>query len=301
MESIKEKIGKLKSQKNAVILAHNYQIGEVQDIADFTGDSLGLSQQAASTEADVIVFCGVRFMAETAKILSPGKKVLLPEKNAGCPMANMITGADVREMKRKHPGAIVVCYVNTTAEVKAESDYCCTSSNAVKLVRSLGSDKEIIFVPDKYLGSYVREQTGRDVILWPGYCATHAKIDPEDIKRLKEEFPDSVVLAHPEANTEVWSVADKLLSTGQMLSFAKESDKKSFIIATEIGIIHTLEKQNPEKEFIPVSRKTVCPNMKKINIEKILWSLENDEFEIELEEEVMNKARLSLERMLDVV
>ncbi len=301
MISIEDKINNLKVKKNAVILAHNYQVGEVQDIADFTGDSLGLSRQAASTKADVIVFCGVRFMAETAKILSPGKTVLLPEKNAGCPMANMITGAQLREMKAKHPEALVVCYVNTTAEVKAESDYCCTSSNAVELVRSLPSDKEIIFVPDKYLGSYVKEQTGKDIILWPGYCATHAKIDPENIKRLKGEFPDSIVLAHPEANREVWDVSDELLSTGQMLSYARESANKRFIIATEVGIIHTLKKENPSKDFIAVSSKTVCPNMKKINLEKVLWALENDEFQVELDAAIMDKARHSLERMLEVI
>ncbi len=301
MISIEDKINNLKVKKNAVILAHNYQIGEVQDIADFTGDSLGLSRQAANTKADVIVFCGVRFMAETAKILSPGKTVLLPEKNAGCPMANMITGAQLREMKAKHPEALVVCYVNTTAEVKAESDYCCTSSNAVELVRSLPSDKEIIFVPDKYLGSYVKEQTGKDIILWPGYCATHAKIDPENIKRLKGEFPDSIVLAHPEANREVWDVSDELLSTGQMLSYARESANKRFIIATEVGIIHTLKKENPSKDFIAVSSKTVCPNMKKINLEKVLWALENDEFQVELDAAIMDKARHSLERMLEVI
>jgi quinolinate synthase len=240
-------------------------------------------------------------MAETAKILSPDKTVLIPDLHAGCPMAGMITPQQLGELKGEHPEALVVCYVNTTAEIKAMSDYCCTSSNAVAVVSSLPADRKIIFVPDKYLGSYVKERTGRDIVLWPGYCATHARIDPQDLVRLKERYPDAVVLAHPEANTEVRPLADHLLSTGQMLEFAADSDAETFIIATEIGIIHTLSKENPDKEFICVSPRTICPNMKKITMEKLLWSLENDQYEITLPERIISDARAALDRMLEVL
>lgn len=296
-----EKIQKLKSQRNAVILAHNYQIGEVQDIADFTGDSLGLSVQAATTDADVIVFCGVKFMAETAAILSPSKTVLLPDPEAGCPMADMITAEQLIELKAKHPDALVVCYVNSTAEVKAESDYCCTSGNAVELVASLPAGREIIFVPDQHLGQFVIDQTGRDMILWPGYCPTHVRITAEDIAETKQKYPDAIVMAHPECGRAVYDVADELLSTGQMLKFAKESDAKQFIIATEEGIIHTLKKQNPEKEFYIASDKAICPNMKKITLEKVAWSLEDMQYQITVDPDIADKAKLSLDRMLEVL
>lgn len=298
---IEEKIEDLKQQRNAVILAHNYQIPEVQDIADFVGDSLGLSVQAASTDADTIVFCGVLFMAETAAILSPQKTVLLPDLEAGCPMADMITATQLRELKVKHPDALAVCYVNTPAEVKAECDYCCTSSNAVELVNRLPKDKEIIFIPDKHLGQYVEDQTGRDMILWPGYCSTHVRITADDIRKTKEAHPDALVLAHPECGRAVYDVADEMLSTGQMLKFAKQSSNSKFIIATEIGILHTLKKQNPDKEFFAASEAAVCPNMKKITLEKVVWSLEDNQFQVTVNEEITNRARKALDRMLEVL
>jgi len=299
--AIIEKIQQLKVQRNAVILAHNYQSGEIQDIADYTGDSLGLSVRAASTEAEVIVFCGVLFMAETAAILSPDKTVLLPEKNAGCPMADMITGSQFEELKAKHPDAITVCYVNTPADVKAHCDYCCTSGNAVELVNTLPKNKQIIFVPDKYLGRYVAEKTGRNMILWPGYCPTHARISAEQVEHLKVAHPEAVAIAHPECNEQVAHVADEILSTGQMLKFVKASDAKTFIVATELGIIHTLKKENPDKEFIPVAANIICTNMKKITLEKVLWSLEDMQYEITVSNEIALRAKGALDRMLEVL
>ena len=295
-----EKINKLKAERNAVILAHNYQVGEVQDIADFTGDSLGLSVQAATTDADVIVFCGVQFMAETAKILSPDKTVLIPEPEAGCPMADMITADQLKDMKAKHPGALVVCYVNSTAEVKAESDYCCTSSNAVDLVSRLPENAEIIFVPDQHLGGFVVEKTGRELILWPGYCSTHVWISAEAIESAKREHPDAVVLAHPECGKKVSYLVDEFLSTGQMLTYAKNSPKKELIIATEIGIIHSLKKANPDKEFYPADN-AICPNMKKINLEKVAWALEDMQYDVTVDPDIAAKAKASLDRMLEVI
>jgi quinolinate synthase len=300
-EQLIEKIGQLKAERNAVILAHNYQPGEIQDIADFTGDSLALSVKAAATDADVIVFCGVKFMAETAVILSPGKIVLLPDKNAGCPMADMITGEQLRELKRKHPDALVVCYVNSSAEVKAESDYCCTSANAVEVVESLPGDSKIIFVPDQHLGRFVVEKTGREMILWPGYCPTHAFITEDDIKKARDAHPGAVVMAHPECNEPVKAVSDKLLSTGQMLKFAKQSDAKRFIIATETGIIHTLKKENPDKEFYPATTRAVCPNMKRITLDKVLWSLEDMHYKITVPADLAAKAKNALEKMVAIL
>lgn len=295
------KIRELKDKANAVILAHNYQIGEVQDIADYCGDSLGLSRQAAETDAEVIVFCGVRFMAETAKILSPEKTVLLPVEHADCPMARMIDAAQLADLREKHPGALVVSYVNTTAEVKALSDYCCTSGNALELVRTLPEDQEILFVPDKNLGGWIQEKTGRKMVLWPGYCTTHIRILLEDVQKCRYEHPEAVVLAHPECNKEVRDASDEILSTAGMLRFAKNAPNPSFIIATEQGIIHTLKKENPEKRFIPVTERAVCPNMKKIDLEKIAWSLEHREHQIRLPEEMMVRARGALDRMLQVL
>jgi quinolinate synthase len=300
-EQLIKKIGQLKTERNAVILAHNYQPGEIQDIADFTGDSLALSVKAAATDADVIVFCGVKFMAETAAILSPGKTVLLPDKNAGCPMADMITSEQLRELKRKHPGALVVCYVNSSAQVKAESDYCCTSANAVEMVESLPKDSKIIFVPDQHLGRFVIEKTGREMILWPGYCPTHAFITEDDIKKAREAHPGAVVMAHPECNEPVKAVSDKLLSTGQMLKFAKQSDAKKFIVATETGIIHTLKKENPGKEFFPATTRAICPNMKRITLDKVLWSLEDMHYKITVPADIAARAKKSLDRMVAIL
>jgi quinolinate synthase len=300
-EELVRKIQELKARRKAVILAHNYQVGEVQDIADFTGDSLGLSIQASKTDAEVIVFCGVMFMAETAAILSPGKTVLLPDKQAGCPMADMIDAKQLVELKAKHPGAIVVSYVNSTAEVKAQSDYCCTSSNAVELVNTLPKDKDIIFVPDKNLGRHVEIKTGRKMILWQGYCPTHVWITAEDVTRARQAHPGAVLLAHPECSDDVKAMADELLSTGQMLKHAQTSAATKFIIATEHGILHTLRKENPGKEFFPASQRAVCPNMKRITLEKVLWSLEDMKHQITVAPDVAAKARRALERMIEIV
>ena len=300
-EQLLQKIGKLKEQRKAVILAHNYQPGEIQDLADFTGDSLGLSIKASQTDAQVIVFCGVRFMAETAAILCPGKTVLLPDKFAGCPLADMITAQQLRRLKQKNPGALVVCYVNSSAEVKAESDYCCTSANAVELVNSLPADRTIIFVPDQHLGRFVAERTGRDMVLWPGYCPTHVLITEDDIKNAKAQHPDAVVMAHPECTEPVKALADQLLSTGQMLKFAAKSPAKKFIVATEIGIIHALKKQNPQAEFIAATDRAVCPNMKKITLAKIIGSLEDMQYRVTVSEETAKRAKKSLDRMVEIL
>ncbi len=300
-DNIVEKINNLKKKKNAVILAHNYQPGEIQGIADFTGDSLELSRKAADTSADIIVFCGVLFMAETASILSPQKTVLLPDKNAGCPMADMITAAQLEELKRKYLDALVVCYVNSPAEVKAISDYCCTSSNAVDVANSLDASKKIIFVPDKNLGQVVKQRTGRDMVLWPGYCPTHIFATADDVKKIQAAHPVAILLAHPECPEPVRNCADELLSTGQMLKYIRTSDKKEFIIATEIGIIHTLKKQNPDKTFYPASEKFICPNMKKITLEKALFSLEDNKYIVKVPDDIAQKARKALDRMIAVL
>ncbi len=293
-------ITSLKQKKNAVILAHNYQPGEVQDIADFVGDSLQLSIRASQTQKEIIVFCGVYFMAETAKILSPEKMVLLPDKSSGCPMADMINAQQLKELKNKHPHAVVVCYVNSTAEVKALSDICCTSANAEKIVQSIPEDKEIIFIPDKYLASYVQRQTKRQLIIWNGYCPTHVVISAKQIVKLKKERLDAVVIVHPESPPDVIDVADKVASTGGMLRYVKKSSRKEFIIGTEIGIIHRLKKENPGKTFFPASPKSICPNMKLTNLEKLLWALEEEQYKITLEKSIMDRARGAIDRMLAV-
>ncbi len=294
-------ISKLKKEKDAIILAHNYQIDEVQDVADYVGDSLGLSIKASEVNNKVILFCGVRFMAETAKILNPSKTVLIPDESAGCPMANMITAADAAALRKAHPAAIVVCYVNSTAEVKANVDICCTSANAVQIVNSLPKDKEIIFIPDKYLGSYVASQTKRNLILWHGYCPTHVLINAKTIIEIKKDHPGAEVLVHPECTPEVINVADKVMSTGGMLKYVHESHNTEFIIGTEIGLIHRLQKQNPKKIFYPAQKNTICPNMKLINLEKVMWSLEDNVYKITLPDEIIKKARASLERMKEFV
>ena len=298
-EELTKQILSLKKSKNAIILSHNYQLGEVQDIADFVGDSLELSQQAAKTNADVIVFCGVHFMAETASILCPDKTVLLPDLHAGCPLANMITPERLRAAKKEHPGAVVICYVNSSAAVKAESDICCTSANAVRLVEKVPADKEILFVPDQYLGGFVAAKTGRKMILWPGYCPTHARIRPEDILRLKAEYPQAKVLVHPECRVETQAVADAVLSTGGMIRFARETEAKEIIIGTEIGILHRLRKENPGKKFIAASEQAVCPRMKLITLEAILWSLESMQHVIKVAEKIRLKAKMAVDRMIE--
>jgi len=294
-----EKIISLKKRRNAVILALNYQLGEVQDIADFVGDSLELSQKAAKTNADVIVFCGVHFMAETASILCPDKVVLLPDMNAGCPMADMVNAERLKERKRELPNATVVCYINSSAEVKAESDVCCTSANAVKVVESLGR-KEILFVPDQYLGHYVSTKSGREMHLWPGYCPTHVRIQAEDITRLKKEYPRAKAIVHPECRPEVIAVADEVLSTGGMCRFARQTEAREIIVGTEIGIIHRLRKENPGKRFISASEQAICPRMKLITLEKILWSLEEMAPQVKVPEEIRLKAKLAVDKMLEI-
>jgi len=295
-----ERILRLKRERNAVILAHNYQLGEVQDIADFVGDSLELSQKAAKTEADVIVFCGVHFMSETAAILCPDKTVLLPDEHAGCPMADMLTAEQLRQKKKELPNATVVCYVNSTAEVKAESDICCTSANAVKVVESLDND-EILFVPDQYLGHYVSTRTDKKINLWPGYCPTHVRILPRDITRLKQEYPQAKAIVHPECRPDVIALADEVLSTGGMIRYARREDVSEMIVGTELGIIHRLRKENPGKRFIPVSEQAICPNMKLTTLEKVLWSLEEMCPEIKVPEAIRLKAKTAVDRMLAIV
>jgi quinolinate synthase len=294
-----EKINHLKKERNAVILAHNYQISEVQDIADYVGDSLGLSLQASKTDADVIVFCGVYFMAETAKILSPGKTVLIPDSSAGCPMADMITADELLKLKAEHPGAKVLCYVNTSAEVKAECDVCCTSGNAEKVVmEAFDRDEEIIFAPDQYLAHYVSKSAGREFIKWQGFCPTHMKIMPEDIERERKAHPRVEVLVHPECRASVTDMADRVLSTEGMIRYVSVTHSGEFIIGTELGILHRLHKENPGKIFYPLTERAVCPNMKKTTLEKVLWSLEDMKDEVSVPEEIMAKARKSLDIML---
>ena len=294
-----ERILDLKERRRAFILAHNYQAGEVQDIADFVGDSLDLSQAATKTDAKVIVFCGVHFMAETDSILSPDKTVLLPDINAGCPMANMVTASQLRDKKKELAHASTVCYVNSSAEVKVESDVCCTSANAIRVVESLDSD-EILFVPDQYLGHYISTKTDKRLLLWPGYCPTHVKIMPEDILRLKQHYPEAKVIVHPECRPEVINLADEVLSTSGMIGFARRTDAGLIIVGTETGILHRLRKENPNKRFLPASERAVCPNMKKINLEKILWSLEELSPEVKVPEEIRLKAKLAIDRMLKI-
>jgi quinolinate synthase len=294
-----EKISAFKKRRNAVILAHNYQLGEVQDIADFVGDSLDLSQRAAETAADVIVFCGVHFMAETASILCPDKVVLLPDSNAGCPLANMITVERLRATKKEHPQAVVVCYINSSAEVKAESDVCCTSANAVKVVESLDA-REILFVPDQYLGHYVSTKTDKKMTLWPGFCPTHARIKPERIKELKKEYPQAKVVVHPECTPEVIALADEVLSTSGMCRYARRDEVREMVVGTEMGIIHRLKKENPGKRFIPISEQAICPNMKLITLEKVLWSLEDMGPEVKVPEGIRLKAKAVVDKMLKI-
>lgn len=300
MSTIIEKIKDLKAKRNAVILAHNYQRGDVQDIADFTGDSLGLSQQAANTKADIIVFCGVHFMAETASILCPDKMVLLPDEHAGCPMANMITLKQLKIKKSEHPQAKVVCYVNSTAAIKAESDICCTSSNAMKIVSSLPKDQEIIFIPDKSLGGYVASKLNRPMILWEGYCPTHHRILSEHIIILKSKHPNAKIVVHPECTPDVIALADHVASTTGIAKYCKETDAKEFIVGTETGILHRLKKENPQKTFYAISLLADCSNMKLISLEKVLWSLEDLVYQIQVPDNIAVKARTAIQRMLDL-
>lgn len=299
-KEIIDRINLLRKQKNAIIITHNYQLGEVQDIADFTGDSLELSVKAAETTADEIVFCGVKFMAETASILSPGKTVLLPVMESGCPMADMAEAEDLIRMKNEHPDALVVTYVNSSAEIKAITDVCVTSANALKIVSALPADREIIFVPDKNLGAYIQKKTGRKMILWPGFCPTHMRITPQSIIQRKMEYPDAKVMVHPESRLDVIALADEVLSTGGMCKFAKQTDAKKIIVATEIGLIYRLKKENPDKMFIPVTEQAVCPNMKLTRIDNVLESLERKKFKITVPEKIRVPAEKAIRKMLEM-
>lgn len=304
-------IDRLRKEKNAVILAHNYQIPDVQDIADFVGDSLGLSQEAEKTGADIIVFCGVHFMAETASIISPNKKVLIPDLGAGCSLSDTITADQLRDWKKQHPGAVVVSYVNTTAEVKSESDYCCTSTNAVDVVNSIPEDKEILFLPDMFLGAFVARETGRNIDIWPGECHVHADIKGEDIKNATDKHPDAELVIHPECGCSTSTMYEcsngtfngkpvKVLSTGGMLKHAESSKSNEFIIATETGILHTLKKHNPDKEFYAANDDAVCKFMKMINLSNVLQSLQQEQFEVKVPELIAGKAKNAIDRMLEI-
>lgn len=299
VKEMTEKINRLKQERGAVILAHNYQLGEVQDIADFTGDSLELSMIAANSEARVIVFCGVHFMAESACILSPEKTVLLPVKQSGCMMADMCDAAELRQLKAQHPGAEVVCYVNSSAAVKAESTLCVTSANAFDLVRFIPAGHEIIFVPDRNLGANIVKATGRQMILWDGCCPVHQRITPEMITAKRAEYPDAIVVVHPEASPEVVALADKVLSTGGMCRYVKATTAKQIIVATEIGLIHRLRKDNPNLQYIPLSEQLVCPDMKMTRLEDILAALEKMQYRITVDEAIREKAQRPIRRMLD--
>ena len=298
--NIVEEITKLKKEKNAIILVHNYQRPEIQNIADFLGDSLGLAEQAAKTKAKVIVFCGVRFMAETAKILSPKKTVIIPRIDAGCPMADMITAEDLRRLKRNYPDAKVVSYVNTNADVKAESDICCTSANAVKVVKNI-SAKRIIFTPDKNLAAYCQRFVDKEIIPWNGYCYVHEKIREEEVRLAKEKLPDALLLIHPECNPSVIDLADEVLSTSGMVSFAKKSDKKRFLIGTEEGLIYRLKKENPGKEFYTAGTAKMCRNMKLTTLNDVYLSLKEERYAIELPEGIIKSAQKALTAMMKYV
>jgi quinolinate synthase len=298
--NIVNKIEGLKKRHKAIILAHNYQLPEVQDIADYCGDSLELSRIAAKTKAEVVVFCGVHFMAETASILCPEKKILIPDINAGCPMADMLTAEELIRLKQQYPRATVVAYVNTSAAVKAESDVCCTSANAVAVVNALKDKKEIIFVPDKYLADFVSHKTGRKLIVWDGLCPVHANILPEDIKRQKQLHPQACVIVHPECLPEVIALASGVLSTSQMCKFAKSNSAREFIIGTEIGMLYRLKKENPKKEFYPARKEAICTDMRRITIKGVLEALEEFKFEVRVPEEIRRRARRAIERMIDI-
>lgn len=297
--SLVNKIHELRTQRNAVILAHNYQLGEIHEVADFLGDSLDLSRKAQATEAEVIVFCGVQFMAETAAILSPEKTVLLPETSAGCPMADTIDGPSLRALRAQHPDAKVVCYVNTSAEVKAESDICCTSANAVEVVSRFPQDQELIFVPDRNLGANVQAQTGRTMVLWPGCCPVHDRIRATDVEKRRAEFPDAKVVVHPECRPEVVSLADAALSTSGIIAFASETDASTLIVGTELGIIYRLKKENPEKTFVALTEQAICPDMKLIDLEKVANALETMEPRVQIPEDVRLRAEQAVLRMTD--
>ena len=309
---LKDEILRLKKQKDVVILAHNYQVPDVQDVADFVGDSLSLSRQAAKTDHKTILFCGVHFMAETAAIISPQKKVLIPDLSAGCSLSDSITVNDLRKWKKEHPGAICVGYVNTTAEIKAELDYCCTSSNAINVVKAIPADKEILFLPDMFLGSYVAKMTGRkNMYIWAGECHVHAGISSSDVNKKLDELVNAEFVVHPECSCTTPMLFDvaagdyknrkvKILSTEGMMNYVKDSNAQQFVVATETGILYRMRQQNPGKIFVPASEKAECQYMKMITPEKVYNSLMEDKYEVKVPKEIANKARLAIERMLSV-
>ena len=302
--SIPDHVGQihtLRRRRHAIILAHNYQPPEVQDIADYVGDSLELSKIAQSADAEVIIFCGVRFMAETAALLAPEKTVLMPIPAARCPMAAMIHADELRELKHGHPAAVVVCYVNSSTAVKAESDVCCTSANVLEIVAGIPLERDVIFIPDQHLGNYVSDMLGRRMVIWPGYCATHARIHADHIRAQRQAHPNAPVIVHPECRREVARLADAVLGTGGMLRYARETDAREMIIGTEIGLLHRLKKENPQKQFYPANDAAICPNMKKITLEKVLWALEDMQYRITVCEPICSNARKALERMIEVL
>ncbi|MFO8014021.1 MAG: quinolinate synthase NadA [Phycisphaerae bacterium] len=299
--TLTERIDALRRERRAVILAHNYQRPEVQDVADIVGDSLAMAREAAQTDAEVIVLCGVHFMAETAKLLNPDRPVLMPDPNAGCPMADMTAPRELAEAKRQHPDAAVVAYVNSSARVKAMAEICCTSANAVRVVESIPPERPILFVPDQSLADYVAKQTGREnIILWPGFCPTHHRILAEHVQARRQQYPDAEVLVHPECTRDVRHMADFIGSTSQIIRHVTESPKQTFIIGTEFGVCHTIRKANPEKEIIQISSLADCPNMKLNTLEKIVWSLEDMAHEVHVPDDVAADARRAIERMLEV-
>lgn len=310
-EELNSRINKLRETQNAVILAHNYQIPEVQDIADYIGDSLGLARKAAETDAETIVFCGVHFMAETASVICPDKKVLIPDLEAGCSLADTINAEQLRAWKAEHPGAVVVMYVNTTAEVKAETDYCCTSSNAMEVINSIPEDKEILFGPDKFLGSYIQLMTGRENMhIWDGACHVHEKIGDLNLGEKQKAHPEAEILIHPECGCSTSCMLNSafyhdckdahIYSTGGMIDFVKESKAKEFVVATETGILHRMEKENPSKTFIPANEESVCEFMKKINLQNVYEALEYDRYEVKVDRELAQKAIKPIERMMAI-
>ncbi len=298
-EELRARIRARKRELNAVILGHNYQRVEIQDVSDYLGDSLGLSQEAAATDADVIVFCGVHFMAETAKILSPAKTVLVPDLRAGCPMADFVTAPALRRLKAEHPGAAVVAYVNSTAEVKAEADLCCTSSNAVKVVESIPRERTVLFVPDRNLAHYVQERTGRDnIIVWDGYCYVHDNMVVQELEQAKKAYPDALVVVHPEARKELLDRADVVASTSGMVECAEKYDQ--VIFGTERGIVERLRQRFPNKTFVPLSGAAVCGNMKLNTLAKLAWCMDHGRYEVTLPEDIRVRAERSLRAMLEL-
>lgn len=310
--TLQDQILKLKKEKDVVILAHNYQIPDVQDVADFVGDSLGLSRQAAKVDNKTILFCGVHFMAETAAIISPEKKVLIPDLEAGCSLSDSITAIDLRKWKKEHPGAIAVGYVNTTAEIKAELDYCCTSSNAVNVIKAIPEDREILFLPDMFLGSYVAKITGRkNMYIWAGECHVHAGIKSEDVQQKLDQLKNAEFIVHPECSCTTPMLYDvaagdynnrkvQILSTEGMMNYVKRSQTQQFVIGTETGILYRMRKQNPDKTFVPASENAECQYMKMITLEKVHASLIEDKYEVKVPKSIADKARLAIERMLAI-